>query len=217
MKKKVLVICSIATATILAGGWALAQPAGHGPGGFGPGGMQGMHGPMGQGMHGQIGPGIRGQMGPGMHGGPGLANFDPARIDTLKSELGITTAQEPAWIKYTKAIQDAATAGKATREGVNPENLGKLSPTDRFAFMTKMREHMRKQFETVQTAASELLAILDDSQKAKAQEISLGSHSLPAKCMARARAAPGISSINAGPRCGFLNRRTRRRRVLWCL
>jgi hypothetical protein len=65
MKKKILVIGGIAAATLLVGGWALAQSVGHGPGG--------MHG-MGPGMHGQMGPGMRGQMGPGMDGqkGPGM-------------------------------------------------------------------------------------------------------------------------------------------------
>jgi len=73
MKKKVLVIGGIAAATILVGGWALAQSAGHGPGGFGPGRMMGMRGQMGSGMHGQMGSGMRGQMGPGMAGmGPGM-------------------------------------------------------------------------------------------------------------------------------------------------
>jgi hypothetical protein len=71
MKKKFLVIGGIAAATILVGGWALAQSAGHGPGGFGPGGMMGMRG--GPAMHGKMGPGMRGQMGPGMTGmGPGM-------------------------------------------------------------------------------------------------------------------------------------------------
>jgi hypothetical protein len=177
MKKKALVIGGITAATIAAGGWALAQPAGHG--GFGPGGMramqgqmgQGMHGQMGQGMHGQMGPGTRGQMGPGMHGGAGPAQFDPARIDTLKTELGITAAQEPAWTKYAKAVQDAATAMTTTREGVDPEAVSKLSPADRFAFVSKIREQARTQLETVKTAADELLATLDDTQKAKAQEL----------------------------------------------
>ena len=81
MKKKFLVIGGIAAATLLVGGWAIAQSAGHGPGGFGPpfmqgqgpggmgpGGMMGMHGPMGPGMRGQMGPGMQGQMGPGMMG-----------------------------------------------------------------------------------------------------------------------------------------------------
>ena len=74
-------IGGIAAATLLVGGWALAQSGGHGhggfgppfmhgqgPGGMGPGGMMGMHGQMGQGMQGQMGPGMRGQMGPGMMG-----------------------------------------------------------------------------------------------------------------------------------------------------
>ena len=62
MKKKALVIGGIVAATALAGGWALAQSSGHGPGG-----MRGM----GPGMHGQMGsmgPGMRGQMGSGMMG-----------------------------------------------------------------------------------------------------------------------------------------------------
>ena len=67
MKKKVLIIGGIAAATLLVGGWALAQSAGHGPGGMRGMGM-GMHGQMGPSMQGQMGPGMRGQMGPGMMG-----------------------------------------------------------------------------------------------------------------------------------------------------
>jgi hypothetical protein len=180
MKKNAFVIGSIAAATVLAGGLALAQSPGHG--GFGPGGLhgqmgQGMHGQMGQGMHGQMGPGTHGQMGPGMHGqdgpgmhgGPGLTQVDPARIDTLKTELGITPAQEPAWTKYATAVKDAATAMKTTHESVDPATVSKLSPADRFAFVSKIREQAQKQFGAVQTAANELLATLDDTQKAKAQ------------------------------------------------
>ena len=40
MKKKVLIIGAVATAAMLAGGWALAQSGGVGPGGFGPPFMQ---------------------------------------------------------------------------------------------------------------------------------------------------------------------------------
>ena len=194
MKRKVLLIGGIAAATVLAGGWALAQTDGHGPGGFGPGGFgpgamqgrhgqtgqgmggmhgrmgQGMHGQTGSGMHGQMGPGMRGQMGPGTHGRPGFTQFDPARIDTLKTELGITPAQEPAWTKYAKAVEDAATTMKTERESVNPETLTKLTPQERFASVSKIREQAQKQHETVQTAANELLATLDDTQKAKAQQ-----------------------------------------------
>ena len=71
MKKKLLVIGGIAAATLLIGGWALAQSADYGPRGMrgmGPGMGMGMHGQMGPGMRGQMGPGMRSQMGPGMMG-----------------------------------------------------------------------------------------------------------------------------------------------------
>lgn len=176
MKKKALLIGGIAVATLLAGGWALAQATG--PGGFGPPFMRGMgHGGMGPGMMPRMhamgsgmGPGMGAGMGPGMMSGTPAAIFaDPAQIETVKKEIGITAAQEPAWTKYTKALQDAATAMKAAREGVNPDAIGKLSPQDRFASVSKMREQGEKQFETVKTAANELLTALDDAQKAKAQ------------------------------------------------
>lgn len=166
MKRKALLVGAISTAAVLTGGWALAQTAGHGPSGMGPG----MHGKMGPGLHGQMGPGMPGQMGPGaMHGGPEHAFADPARLDALKTELGITAAQETAWTKYAKAVQDAAATMKATREGINHETMSKLSPQDRFAFVTKIREQGQKQFETVKTAANELLGTLNDAQKAKAK------------------------------------------------
>jgi hypothetical protein len=172
MKTKVLLIGGIAAVTLLAGGWALAQATG--PGGFGPPFMRGMgHGGMGPGMMPRMhamGSGMGAGMGPGMMSGAPAAIFsDRAQIETLKKEIGITAAQESAWTKYTKALQDAATAMKTAREGVNPDTIGKLSPQERFASMTNMREQGLKQFETVKTAANELLAALDDAQKAKAQ------------------------------------------------
>ena len=46
-----------------------------------------------------------------------------------------------------------------------------MTPPDRFAFVTKMREQGQKQFASVKTAAEELLATLDATQKAKATDI----------------------------------------------
>jgi hypothetical protein len=167
MKKKFLVFAGIAAATALAGGWAFAQASG--PSGFGPPFIRGM-GPetMGPAMMQRMHPGA----GPGMmFGGPGLTVADPAHIERLKTELGITAAQESAWAKYAKTLQDAATAMRTAREGINPDTVSKLSPQERFAFMTKIREQGQKQFEAVKTAANELLATLDETQKGKAQEI----------------------------------------------
>jgi hypothetical protein len=185
MKKKALIIGSMAAATMLVGGWALAQSADH----FGPGGMHGMHGQMGPGMHGQMGPSMRGQMGSGMHGAQGLTQFDQARIAALKAKLSITASQESAWTKYAKAIQDAAATMETTREGINPDIVSKMSPQERFAFVTKIREQRQLQFENVQTAANELLATLDDAQKAKANDILPG----------LATFGPGVRGAMAGP------------------
>ena len=78
MKKKVLVIGGFVAATLLVGGWALAQSAGHGPGGMRGMGM-GMHGQMGQGMRSQMGSGMMG-MGAGMMGmSGGSATMDERR------------------------------------------------------------------------------------------------------------------------------------------
>ena len=191
MKKSVLVIGGIATAVVLAGGWALAQSLPHGPGDFGPPFMRGEGaGGMGPGMMRHMGrmmgPGMHRGMGPGMmRGAPGLTFADPMQIERVKKELGITAPQEPAWTKYTKAIQDAATAMKTTREGVDPDAVSKMTPQDRFAFITKMREQGQKQFKTVQTAANELFASLDDGQKTKARDI-----------------LPGLASFGPGPMRG---------------
>jgi hypothetical protein len=201
MKTRTLVIGAIATAVVAAGGWALAQTPGH----FGPPFMRGdtteMPGPgmmrrmnMGPGMMHQKGPGMgmmMHQQGPGMgpgmmhRQGPGLALTDPTQLDALKRELGITAAQEPAWSKYTKALQDASAARTAARESVDPNAVAKMTPQDRYAFVSKMREQAQKHFDSVKTAADQLLATLDETQKAKATDI-----------------LPGIGSFGPGPMQG---------------
>ncbi len=196
MKRKTLVIGAIATTVVLVGGWALAQPYTSGPG-FGPPFMRG-NGPGGPGMMQHMGPGagpgMMHQKGPGMRHsmmqeGPGLTFADPTQIEGLKRELGITTAQEPAWNKYTKAIQDASSTMKTTREDVDPNAVSKMTPQDRYAFVTKMREQGQKQFDTVKTAADELFATLDDTQKAKARDT-----------------LPGLASFGPGPMRGAFMR-----------
>lgn len=176
--KKILIIGGIAATTVLFAGWAVAQsggPGGFGPpfmhgqgsGGFGPPFMQG-GGSGGWGPGGMMG--MRGHMGFGMRGGPGFTQIDPARLDALKSALAITTAQQAVWTKYAKAIEDSEAAMKKAAASVDAEAFSKMTPQDRFAFMSKMREQGQKQFETVLSAAKELLAALDDTQKVKAQE-----------------------------------------------
>jgi hypothetical protein len=176
MKTKALLIGGIAAATLFAGGWALAQTTG--PGSFGPPFMGGMGpGEMGSGGMGhgmmmqQMGPGMHQGKGAGMMGGASGFTFAyPAQIETLKKDLNITAAQEPAWAKYAKTTQDAAATMKANREGIDHSAIAELGQQDRIAFMTAMREQRLTQLEQVQAAADELLATLDDKQKIKAQE-----------------------------------------------
>ena len=87
MKKKALLFAGIATATLLIGGWALAQSGEHGPGGMRGMGM-GMHGQMGQGTPDQLGQGMQRQMGSGMRGqtGPGMMGMMGG--NATASELG---------------------------------------------------------------------------------------------------------------------------------
>jgi hypothetical protein len=124
---------------------------------------------MGKGMgHGMMGHGIGQGM---MNGAPGSGFADAEDIDELKAELGITPAQELAWSKYVKVVQNATAAMKTTRERVDPQAVSKMSPADRFAFVSKRREQGEKQLEAVKTAANELLVTLDDTQKAAAADI----------------------------------------------
>ena len=188
MKTKSLVIGAIAVTAVVASGWALAQTVGP-PSGFGPPFMHGKgHGPgmmkamdgtghrpgMMKGMDHGAGhaPGMMKGQGPGlMHGRHGAALTDPSRLEALKGELGITAAQEAAWTKYAKAAQDATTAMKTARESVDHGAVSSMPPAERFAFVSRMREQRQKQFEAIRTAIDELLAVLDDTQRAKASDL----------------------------------------------
>jgi len=159
MKTKVLLIGGVAAATLLVGGWALAQSGGHGPGGFGHGGMgAGMHGQMEQGMRGQMGPGMHGQMGPGMMGmGRGMMGmnhgsatdsehsdirdlfFNHDRIKRTVTNLpdGIRTVTESDDPTLAETIKKhVAEMGKRVEEGRDP-GLPIESPALRQIFQDK--------------------------------------------------------------------------------
>lgn len=142
MKKKTLVIGGIAAATLLVGGWALAQSADHGPGGMRGMGM-GMHGQMGQGMRSQRGPGMRDEMGSGMRGqmGPGMmgmmggnatvgersdlhelfANHDQIKRTVTNLPDGIRTVTESDDPQVASTIKKhVAEMGKRVEEGRDP-------------------------------------------------------------------------------------------------
>ena len=134
MRKKILVIGGIAAASLLVGGWALAQSADYGP--------RGMRG-MGMGMHGQMGPGMRDQMGSGMMGmGPGmmmgmmggnatmgersdihglLFNHDRIKRTVTNLPAGIRTVTESDDPEVAATIKKhVAEMGKRVEEGRDP-------------------------------------------------------------------------------------------------
>lgn len=132
-------------------------------------GMQRGYGHMGREMH------DHGRMGYGMHADrPGfgrMAAADPAQIDSLKKELGITAQQEAAWTKYATVLKDTADAVKARHEGIDRDAIRKMSPDDHSKFRDGMREQRQKEIDAVKSATDELLKSLDEKQLAIAKEV----------------------------------------------
>lgn len=117
-----------------------------------------------------MGPGMMIGMGHG-HGPMGGQFADPAsRLASLKSELGISTQQLPAWDAYAKTVQDTAAAMKAQRQVMDMTRMHAMSDQERQAFMSQMRERHDEAFATAKAAAETLLTALDDAQKTKAKE-----------------------------------------------
>jgi hypothetical protein len=107
----------------------------------------------------------------GMHRGPMAGPFaDTTRLDAFKKELGITTAQEPAWAAYAKTLQDTAGAMKSRHQGMDMGKMHAMSEKDRQAMMAGMHEQGQKSFQAVKAAAEKLLMALDETQKTKARE-----------------------------------------------
>jgi hypothetical protein len=143
MKTEALMIAGVSAAVMLAAGSALAQSSTgpstiqqEGPGGAGPGMMQHMA----RGMGPCMGIGMMQRMGSGMmQGGPALMQLDPAQIDTMKTDLGITPAQETAWSKYRNVLRDVATTMKSTRDAAKTAGDELLTALDEEQ-KTKARE-----------------------------------------------------------------------------
>lgn len=179
MKKKVLVIGGLVAATLLVGGWALAQSTEHGPRGMRGMGM-GMHDQMGRGMHGPMGQGMRGRMGSGMGTGHGMmgmgmmggnATMDERRDlhdlfsnhDRIKRTVtnlpdGIRTVTESDDPEVAATIRKhVAEMGKRVEEGRDP-GLPIESPALRAIFRNKDKiktayEVTQKGIIVVQTSA----------------------------------------------------------------
>ncbi len=180
MKKKFLVIGGIGAVVVLAGGWALAQTAGHDRG-FGPPFMQG-HEPsrMGAGMM-EMG---RAQMGmsPGMmgmnHGSATMAEMSGihelfANHDRIKRTVtnlpdGIRTVTELDDPRIAELIKThVATMGKRVKEGEDP-GLPIESPALHRIF--RDREKIHTTYETTATGVIVVQTSTDPSTVAALQQ-----------------------------------------------
>lgn len=132
MKTTTKIVAALAAAAALALAGAVSAQPGYGPGfGMGPGsgagpGWGGMGPGMGPGWGGGTGSGWGhmggwGGMGRGGFGMMGPSGFDmsataAARLAALKSQLKITSAQEPAWKAYEVTVTQQAEAMQALRD-----------------------------------------------------------------------------------------------------
>jgi hypothetical protein len=134
---------------------AVAQPMGPGTmRGGGPGGGAGM------------GPGG----GAGRGGGPGFGRGlnDPATyLAGLKTELGITPAQEPAWTEYADTVQSVAGQMQAMHASVF-DSMQTATWQERRDMMNSMFGSRDAAHGIVQDAAKKLLPSLTPAQATKA-------------------------------------------------
>ena len=115
-------------------------------------------------------------MGPGMMGGPGAGRgpgfgrgmTDPvAYLAGLKSELGITAAQEAAWGEYAETVTGIAKQMQAMHAAMF-EKMQTATWQERRDMMDGMFASRNEAHRIVQEAAQKLLPSLSPEQKSKA-------------------------------------------------
>ncbi len=136
----------------LAGGVAVAQTATD-PNALPPRGM------MGGGMKGH------GMMGGGMMGG---AWTTASYLDSLKTRLAITPAQEPAWKEYADTVSSVGEQMQAMHQTMF-DAMDTATWEERRDMMNEMFGARQNAFATVHDAAAKLLPQLDATQRARAR------------------------------------------------
>ncbi len=121
--------------------------------------------------------GPSGGAGPGMMGG-GMMHGDSAMmggswntgtyLSTLKTEIGITPRQEPAWKDYAEAVSGTAEQMQGLHQTMF-DAMGTASWQERRTMMNRMFEARQQAFDTVHEAAEKLLPVLDPGQRTTAR------------------------------------------------
>jgi len=124
-----------------------------------------------------------GMMGPmaGL-GNPAFAN--PAeRLASIRTELALRPDQTSAWEDFARAVNAASAARTEAGQHFDPAKIQAMTPDERQQHFTAAWTRRNEARTQVQSAAQALLAKLDESQKAKAQQL-----------------LPGLTGAGFGPR-----------------
>lgn len=110
-----------------------------------------------------------------MMGGGGMMGrrFGDERLGALKTELGITSAQETAWQAYEKIVSENAENMLKTHEAMMGQQPLKTLP-ERIDAQSAMMAARQDAMGKVREATLALYQVLDAGQKKKADELILG-------------------------------------------
>jgi len=165
----------LATATALTLGLAALAVYAH-PGGYGQACAPGFGGAPGAGPMG-MGPGMGRGFGPGMGRGPGFGNpasLAEGRLAWLKSELKITSAQEPAWKNFADQQRQQAEAMQALMKAM-PEKAP-ATAVERMEVRNQWTKQRQEQAEKMTTAFKGLYAALTPEQRSEVDQIWAARH-----------------------------------------
>jgi hypothetical protein len=176
---------AIGAVTALTLGLATAVVSAH-PYGYGPGCGMGQAAGNGPGNGAGTGPGAGMGCGMGPGSGPGAMGYGPmghrmgrqgygnpvaaaeARLSSLKSELKITAAQEPAWKVFADQSKQQAEAMQALMATV--QGSTQATAPERLDQRTQLMKKRQEQMEKGTAAFKELYAVLSPEQKALADQ-----------------------------------------------
>jgi hypothetical protein len=100
----------------------------------------------------------------------GDGQSDPASyLDRLKTVLGITLAQEPAWNDYTDTVKGVAWQMQRVHQMMH-DVIDTATARERRAMMNRVLQARQRSFDMVHGAAEELLAALEPTQRTKAAD-----------------------------------------------
>jgi hypothetical protein len=136
-----------ASGSLYARGWGGGYGPGYGPGGMGPGGGRPCQ------MVGAFNP-----------------QFADSQLTFLKSDLGITAGQEPAWERFANAYREQAQSWQQHRQAMWTvrQSGTPMTATDRWQFRSNMRQQRIAALQAFDGALTEFYGALSPEQQTRA-------------------------------------------------